>query len=151
MVIWLLYHMGKPTNNDTPTKLNANIRQCCNTTILLSDIKYIWAQQGRIGGRFSVRDSNPPPPHHPKGRFGTILRYKNLPKFLVIGLFALLFFKKIADRENSPLGKSSLVNQGRLSCKILQDSCKRGLSCKILQDGGYLARSCKMEVILQES
>ena len=46
---------------------------------------------------------------------------------------------------------AALVDQGRLSCKILQDSCKRGLSCKILQDGGYLARSCKMEVILQES
>ena len=51
----------------------------------------------------------------------------------------------------SPEALATLVDQGRLSCKILQDSCKRGLSCKILQDGGYLARSCKMEVILQES
>ena len=40
----------------------------------------------------------------------------------------------------------SLVDQGRLSCKILQDSCKRELSCKILQYGGNLGRgrlSCK--------
>ena len=102
-----------PPQNSTPTSDSAATQQ--SYSAILSTFGH---NRDELGDVFLL-EIRTPPPHHPKGRFGTILRYKNLPKFLVIGLLPYFFSKKLPTAkihpwgsrrlptaQNSPLGKN---------------------------------------------